>query len=239
MPAAVAAALISEVSIVPTTNSAGRGHDNPVFVHQSLPESIHALLRKRILNNEIPAGAPLLEVSLAEEFGVSRTTVRAAIRELQAERLVEVTPRRGTMVTRMSETDVLEVCFARYLLESVALRVLSAKDRRMLADRMDVVIAEMSSCADKGDTAGVVEADTDLHRQIVTASGHPLIVDMWSSLNGQMGSLMRSALDRQQIGLREAVGMHEELIAAFRERPRDAVETALHDHYVRAERPEA
>jgi DNA-binding GntR family transcriptional regulator len=224
---------------VPTPNAAGHGHDNPVFVHQSLPESIHAHLRKRILNNEIPAGAPLLEVSLAEEFGVSRTTVRAAIRELQAERLVEVTPRRGTMVTRMSEADVLEVCFTRYLLESVALRVLSPKDRRLLADRMGVVVAEMGSCADKGDMAGLVEADTILHRQIVEASGHPLVVDMWSSLNGQMGSLMRSALDRQQIGLREAVGMHEELVAAFRELPRPAVETALHDHYVRSERRKA
>jgi DNA-binding GntR family transcriptional regulator len=221
---------------VPPSSSAERGPDNPVFIHQSLPESIHALLRKRILNNEIPAGAPLLEVSLAEEFGVSRTTVRAAIRELQAERLVEVTPRRGTMVTRMSQTDVLEVCFARYLLESVALRVLSPKDRRALADRMDLLVTEMGACAEKGDTAGVVEADTHLHRQIVEASGHPLVVDMWSGLNGQMGSLMRSALDRQQIGLREAVAMHEELVTAFRDLARPAVETALHDHYVREER---
>ena len=207
-----------------------------MFVHQSLPESIHALLRKRILNNEIPAGTPLLEVSLSEEFGVSRTTVRAAIRELQAERLVEVTPRRGTMVTRMSETDVAEVCFARYLLESVALRTLTPKDRRGLADRMGVVVAEMGACADKGDTAGVVEADTSLHREIVATSGHPLIVEMWSGLNGQMGSLMRSALDRQQIGLREAVGMHEDLVTAFRELARPAVEAALHGHYVRSER---
>jgi DNA-binding GntR family transcriptional regulator len=221
---------------VPPSSSAGRDPDSPVFIHQSLPESIHALLRKRILNNEIPAGAPLLEVSLAEEFGVSRTTVRAAIRELQAERLVEVTPRRGTTVSRMSQTDVLEVCFARYLLESVALRVLSPNDRRRLADRMDVVVAEMSSCAEAGDTAGVVEADTDLHRQIVTASGHPLIVDMWSRLNGQMGSLMRSSFDRQQIGLRGAVRMHEELVTAFRELPKPAVETALYRHYVNTEK---
>jgi DNA-binding GntR family transcriptional regulator len=207
-----------------------------VFVHQSLPESIHALLRKRILNNEIPAGTPLLEVSLAEEFGVSRTTVRAAIRELQAERLVEVAPRRGTMVTRMSDADVQEVCFARYLLESVALRTLTPKDRRLLADRMSVLVAEMGSCAGKGDLAGIVEADTSLHRQIVESSGHPLIVEMWSSLNGQMGSLMRSALDHQQIELEQAVGMHEDLVTAFRELPRPAVETALHAHYVRSEK---
>jgi DNA-binding GntR family transcriptional regulator len=224
---------------VSTPNSVGPARDNPVFVHQSLPESIHALLRKRILNNEIPAGTPLLEVSLAEEFGVSRTTVRAAIRELQAERLVEVTPRRGTMVTRMSDADVLEVCFARYVLESVALRSLTPSDRKRLADRMSVLVAEMGSCAGAGDLAGIVEADTSLHRQIVESSGHPLIVEMWSGLNGQMGSLMRSALDHQQIELRQAVSMHEELVTAFRELPRPAVEQALHNHYVRPNRQQA
>ncbi len=223
-----------------TPHSVRPAHDdNPVFVHQSLPESIHAVLRKRILNNEIPAGTPLLEVALAEEFGVSRTTVRAAIRELQAERLVEVTPRRGTMVTRMSEADVLEVCFARYVLESVALRSLTPSDRRRLADRMSVLVAERGACAGAGDLAGIVEADTSLHRQIVESSGHPLIVEMWSGLNGQMGSLMRSALDRQQIELGQAVSMHEELVTAFREFSRPAVEQALHNHYVRPSRRKA
>src|SRR5579875_3310477 len=97
----------------------------PIMRHRSLPESVHATLRYRILNDLIPAGTPLLEVALATEFGVSRTTIRAALRELQAERLVETAPRRGATVSRMSETDALEICFARYALESVTVRALS------------------------------------------------------------------------------------------------------------------
>ena len=212
---------------------AGRAKNKSVLRHMSLPESVHEILRARILNNEIPAGAPLLEVALSEEFGVSRTTIRAAMRELQAERLIEIAPRRGSTVIRMSEEDAREVCFARYTLEEVALRGLGKARRRELADRMDEVLRVMDLCAVKGDLAGVVEADTDLHQVIVEASGHPLIVDMWVGLNGQMGALMRSSLDRQRIELAETVRRHAELIAAFREQPAGAVLAALREHYLR------
>jgi DNA-binding GntR family transcriptional regulator len=198
---------------------------------------VHAVLRARILNNEIPAGAPLLEVALAEEFGVSRTTIRAAMRELHAERLIEITPRRGSTVIRMSEEDALEVCFARYTLESISVKELSRSGRRELADRMDEALQVMALCGTKGDLAGVVEADTELHQLIVAASGHPLIVDMWSGLNAQMGALMRSSLDRQRIGLDETVRRHETLIEAFRELPRSAADAALREHYVRDDVP--
>jgi DNA-binding GntR family transcriptional regulator len=195
---------------------------------------VHEILRARILNNEIPAGAPLLEVALAEEFGVSRTTVRAAMRELQAERLIEITPRRGTTVIRMSETDAQEVCFARYTLESVSLKGLTLTQRRDVADRMGEVLEVMDLCAAKGDLAGVVEADTDLHQVIVEASGHPLIVDLWASLNGQMGALMRSSLDRQRIELSETVRRHADLIASFQVQPATKGAAALRDHYLDA-----
>lgn len=199
--------------------------------HLSLPESVHEILRARILNNEIPAGAPLLEVALSEEFGVSRTTIRAAMRELQAERLIEITPRRGTTVLRMSDADAREVCFARYALEEIAIKGLSRARRRELADRMDEVLQVMDLCAVRGDLAGIVEADTELHRVIVDACGHPLIVDMWTGLNGQMGALLRSSLDRQRTGLAETVRRHAVLIAAFREQSASAVVTALREHY--------
>lgn len=221
-----------------TTRPAGsfRGSNGPgrsVLRHRSLPESVHEILRLRILNNEIPAGTPLLEVALADEFGVSRTTIRAAMRELQAERLIDIVPRRGSTVIRMSEADAKEVCFARYSLEAVALRDLTGKQRRALADRMDATLTVMRRCADRGDVAGLIAVDTDLHRLVVESSGHPLLADLWASLNGQMGALMRSSLDRQHIGPDETVHRHAELIGAFRDQTAAGANDALRTHYIR------
>jgi DNA-binding GntR family transcriptional regulator len=137
----------------------------------------------------------------------------------------------------MSETDAHEVCFARYTLEAVALKGLRPAARHLLADRMDKALDAMKECAANGDLAGLVEGDIGLHRVVVEASGHPLIVDLWSGLNGRMGALMRSSLDRQHIGLDHTVRRHAELIAAFRDGPAPAVATMLRDHYLRPEQP--
>ncbi|QNK82147.1 GntR family transcriptional regulator [Nakamurella sp. PAMC28650] len=202
------------------------------FRHLSLPESVHEVLRSRILNNELPAGTPLVEIPLAEEFGVSRTTVRAALRELQTERLIEVLPRRGTFVTRMSAEDVTEACYARFVLESSGLAEVWESARAALVIDMTDAVRVMQLACDKEDLAGIVEADTEFHRLIVQAGNHPRIVEMWSTLNGQMGALMRSSLDRQGIDMAEAVQRHTKLITAFRRKDSAVALTALRLHYL-------
>ncbi len=213
----------------------GSGPQQPrtaIVRHPSLPESVHEILRLRILNNELAAGTPLIEVALAEEFGVSRTTVRAALRELQAERLIEVRPRRNTIVTRMSAEDVTEACYARFVLESSGLPAVWDGARTGLVAAMTDAVTVMEGAAAKRDLAALVEADTELHRLIVEAGGHPLLVEMWSTLNGRMGALMRSSLDRQGIDLDEAVRRHTKLIAGFRRKDPAIALAALREHYL-------
>ncbi|MET3805846.1 DNA-binding GntR family transcriptional regulator [Nakamurella sp. UYEF19] len=202
------------------------------FRHLSLPESVHEVLRSRILNNDLPAGTPLVEIPLAEEFGVSRTTVRAALRELQTERLIEVLPRRGTFVTRMSAEDVTEACYARFVLESAGLAEVWESARAALVVDMTEAVRVMQLACDKEDLAGIVVADTAFHRVIVEAGNHPRIVEMWSTLNGQMGALMRSSLDRQGIDMVEAVRRHTKLITAFKRKDSAVALAALRLHYL-------
>ncbi len=215
--------------------SAGPRRSEPsgsILQHRSLPQSVHEVLRWRILNNELPSGAPLVELVLADEFGVSRTTIRAALRELQAERLVEVQPRRQTIVTRMSPAEIAEACYTRYVLESAALREVWQDVRSGLAREMKQAVVQMQDAADKGDLTGIVEADTELHRLIVQASGHPMLVEMWSTLNGQMGALMRSSLEQQGIDLAEVVKRHSKLLSAFRKPDPEPALAALRSHYL-------
>src|ERR1700744_5041315 len=101
-------------------NSRFARQGDAVISHQSLPEVVRQTLRRRILNNELAAGERLTEASLAAEFGVSRTTLRSALMELKNDRLVEFSPRRGCWVARMSQAEIEDACFARYLLESGA-----------------------------------------------------------------------------------------------------------------------
>jgi DNA-binding GntR family transcriptional regulator len=203
-----------------------------VINHASLPEAVHIELRRRILNNEYAAGERLLESKLAEEFGVSRTTLRSALRDLANENLVEITKRRGCFVARMSPTEVQDSCFARYLLEAGA----ATEDLEWITPavltELDDQMQKMKDAVVLGDMASIVDADTDFHGVIISAGGRSRVRELWHMLDGQMGSLMRSSLDQQGIDMIEIVERHALLIEALRSRQRDVIEAAIKDHYL-------
>ena len=86
---------------VVTENGAGNG---------SIQGRVIAEMRRRIIAGQIEPGVNLSELALAEEFGVSRTPVREALKQLQTEGLVEIRPRVGTFVTTPSRRDWPSFC---------------------------------------------------------------------------------------------------------------------------------
>jgi DNA-binding GntR family transcriptional regulator len=208
----------------------------PPISHLSLPDAVRLTLRRRIINNELPKGTRLLEAQLAEAFGVSRTTLRSALRDLKNDGLVEISPRRGAFVARMDPDDIHDICFARYVLEAGAASELRI-DEDVLRELEDALDA-MAAAAGRGDLEAIVEADTRLHGVVVKRGGGHRVVELWHGLDGQMGSLMRSSLERQGIDLTEAVGRHRTLIDALATKRRATIVKAIREHYLDATTPD-
>jgi DNA-binding GntR family transcriptional regulator len=206
--------------------------------HPLLPEVVRQTLRRRIINNELPAGTRLLEVRLAEEFGVSRTTLRSALRELKNDGLIEISPRRGCFVARMDPNDIHDICFARYVLEAGAASELRDIDDALLQE-LEEALEAMHAAAGEGDLEAIVEADTRLHGILVERGGGRRVVELWHGLDGQMGSLMRSSLEVQGIDLREAVDRHRKLLDAVATRRKPTIVKAIREHYLDPTLPEA
>jgi len=200
--------------------------------HLSLPEAVRLTLRRRILNNELAAGERLIEANLAAEFGVSRTTLRSALMELKNDRLVEFSPRRGCWVARMTKAEIEDACFARYLLESGAVGEERAVIDDNLVASLDKELVVMAEAVAAGDLAETVESDTRLHGLLVEAGGRARLAELWHSLDGQMGSLMRSSIEFQGSDLSDVVGRHRSLIDAVGSRDLTQIAAALQDHYV-------
>jgi DNA-binding GntR family transcriptional regulator len=200
--------------------------------HLSLPDAVARTLRRKILNAEIPAGARLVETQLAEEFAVSRTTVRQALRDLQSEGLVDLAPRRHCVVTRMDEETAKDVLFARCTLELGAAQEWVERGDGKLAAELRQAIAIMKAAAAEDDTLAAVEADTYFHGIIVAAGQRPRLEQLWHTLDGQMGALMRSALERQQSNLTDLTRRHVVLARAFGSRDKDRIDEALRLHYL-------
>ncbi|MFC4786395.1 GntR family transcriptional regulator [Nocardioides sp. MAHUQ-72] len=209
----------------------------PGLVHLSLPDSVHQTLRRRILNNELGAGTRLVEANLAEELGVSRGTVRVALRQLATEGLVDIAPRRHSVVTRMSYADIDDACYARYVLEEGAMRAIPTEQLTALADELCRVTESMEEAAASGDMVAIVDLDTHFHGCIVQASHKQRLAGLWSTLDGQMGAVMRSSMEDQHIGLPEAAGRHRQLAEVIRSGDRAAIAEALYGHYLRTPAP--
>jgi DNA-binding GntR family transcriptional regulator len=207
--------------------------DPALVLHRSLPEAVYLLLRRKILNNEFVAGQRLIEAPLAEEFGVSRSTVREALRQLSVDGLVDISPRRHSVVTRMSYQDIRDACYARFVLEAGAARcITSGKDE--VVDRMQRVVDRMAGTALEGDVAAMIDLDTEFHSCIIDASGKHRLATLWRTLDAQMGALMRSSIDRQHIGLDEAAQRHQYVVDVFRTGSPDEIGRMLEEHYMGA-----
>ena len=198
----------------------------------SLPDVVHDELRRRILNNEFAAGERLIETTIAEEYQVSRTTLREALRRLANEKLIEISARRGCFVARMRADEVHDSCFARYILEAaVATDDLTWITEETL-ERLSTLVDTMAEFAVAGDMASIVDTDTAFHSLIVSGTRGQRVRELWHLLDGQMGSLMRSSFEHQGIDMQEIVDRHVAVIDALRTRDGSVIHQALREHYL-------
>ena len=92
---------------------------------RALYEEVAELIRQRIFSHELEPGSWIDELKIAEEFGISRTPLREALKVLAAEGLVTMKVRRGAYVTEVSEQDLRDVYHLLSLLESDAAGVVA------------------------------------------------------------------------------------------------------------------
>jgi DNA-binding GntR family transcriptional regulator len=200
----------------------------------SRPEAVARALRHRILNNEIPAETRLVEANLAAEFGVSRGTVRDAMRSLRAEGLIEIVPHRYSVVTRMSPQDAEDICYARYVLEDASLSHSLQRPGPVLAAGLQAAMADMARAAAADDLDALVAGDIRFHWQLVELSGRRRIEQLWSILDSQIGAVLRAEIERRGTGLDGVVQRHGELADALLAGDSEQARAALRDHYLGA-----
>src|SRR5690606_39742913 len=90
-------------------------------------EDIVEILRKRIVDHDLPPGSKLREAVLTEEFKVSRPRLREAFGVLEDRGLIERIPNRGAVVTRLEADDIHALFEVREVLEGLAVRLATEK----------------------------------------------------------------------------------------------------------------
>ena len=118
---------------------------------RALYEEVAELLRQRIFRRELEPGSWIDELKLAEEYGISRTPLREALKVLAAEGLVTMKVRRGAYVTEVSEQDLADVYHLLSLLESDAAGVVAERATDAQRAELKALHAELEAAASPED----------------------------------------------------------------------------------------
>jgi DNA-binding GntR family transcriptional regulator len=193
----------------------------------SLRAQVKEILLARIINHEYKPGDRLVELQIAQEFGISQAPVRESLRELEALGFVESEPYRGTRVRAVTKAELTEIYPVRAALEEVAARVAAQR----LAGKVEALAAELAAmhqAAEKGDLYEQVQHDVEFHRLIVEASGNRVLQDVWRSLRIEARTLI-SAL-KADIGGHEIAEMHRPVLEALAEGNAEKAGVLLRKH---------
>jgi DNA-binding GntR family transcriptional regulator len=142
-------------------------------------------VRAAIISGQYRPGDHLGEVELASSLGVSRGTVREALRHLQQEGLVTAGNRGMLRVNTLTPGEVRELFQVRAALEGLAVREIIASPRREAA--VGVLRTALEQLTDEGeDFPARIQADLAFHLQLCRLAGNSMLVEAWQRLEGRM-----------------------------------------------------
>ncbi|HBO3329422.1 GntR family transcriptional regulator [Metapseudomonas otitidis] len=193
---------------------------------------IYEELRKQILTLKLKPGSQLDEVSLAAQFGLSRSPVRDALARLITEGLVTILPNRTTLVTPFEIEEFPKYVAALDLIQRAVTRLaaLQRTEEDLVAIRK--ADAAYMQAVTSGDFQAMSELNKAFHMVIADAGKNPYFVSYYERLLGEGQRLLHlhfdyiiSSANNEKLG-RD----HEEIIQAIADRNADAAEKAAHEH---------
>ncbi len=192
-------------------------------------EDLTTTLRTRILDGELAPGTRLVERELVETHGVARHTLRAALRALAAEGLVEIVPNRGARVAAIGREQLIGLFDVRTALEVEACRLALARDPERLRAALRAAAADLRGVCESPDPAwsDVVEAHAHVHTALVDSADSPRLAAAYAALDGEMRLFLMAM--RPAWTLDRMADHHDALADALPERGEDALRAHLAD----------
>jgi DNA-binding GntR family transcriptional regulator len=190
-------------------------------------------LRRLILGLELAPGEHLVENRLAERLGVSRNPVREAIRTLAAEGFVEISPRRGAFVARLTPSDAENIFDVRLALEPLGARLAARNGLRLGTGTLRDSIDRARAAMDAGQLDLLADLNTEFHLLVMEMSGNQHLISIaLPTVRRAQWIYRQNALTRLPHSWSEHAGLIEAIAAGDEE----AAEAEARSHVTSARR---
>ncbi len=196
---------------------------------RALHEELAEHLRRAIIHGEFEPGERIAEKALCEQFGVSRTPVREALKILSVEGLVQLNQNRGAAVTELTRQDLEEAFPVMGTLEALAGELAARNATDAQIERMGALQARMVAMFNKGDRRGYFRVNEEIHQLILAAADNAVLSRLMRSVSAQVRRARYQAnVSPERWGA--AVAEHEEILEAFARRNASRLSRLLKSH---------
>lgn len=194
--------------------------------HQTLREKILETIRDAILKGDLKPGEKVAEPELAERFGISRTPIREAFRQLESEGYLTVIPRKGAVVAALSERDVKEFYAVKSTLEGYAAELAAQNLTEKELAKLESINERLKQLASEGDVKSFYKIHNEFHETFLKAADNSKLHELITHL-GKKFSRLRMASISVTGRMAISVAEHEKLLDAFRKHDGKAAEALV------------
>jgi DNA-binding GntR family transcriptional regulator len=186
-------------------------------------------LRDEILLGELVPGQHIRLEEIAARFDVSTMPVREALRDLEAEGLVNIFPHRGAVVTQLSSDDLQDIYDVRAVLEEMATRLAVPHMTEATFKQLLSYINQMDSHL--GELVTLVKLNNDFHNTLYNASGRRHLCDLTCLMRYRTQHYLHAFISHLG-GMPQAQAEHRAIIEACRQGDADRAAMLVHNHVV-------
>jgi DNA-binding GntR family transcriptional regulator len=199
----------------------------------TLRQQVLEVLRNGILSFQFKPGDRLIERELCEMTGVSRTSVREALRHLESEGLVQNLPNKGPMVATVTAAEAREIYEVRRVLEGLAVRLFAERAGAAERAALDAAMATLERAFAAADTQEILRATTAYYDVVLGGCGNEVIRRLIGLLQARV-TFLRATSISQPGRAPESLAEMQRLTAALKSGRPDQAEAASAAHVDRA-----
>ena len=152
----------------------------------SIQSRVISEMRRQIIAGEVEPGGLISELALSDQFGVSRTPVREALKQLQTEGLIKIQPRVGTFVAAPSRREITELFEMKELLEGAAARLLAQRGRVAELDQLEENLRQADRAVADDNRALYAELVHEFHDLLISGADNIKLADHYRTLMNQL-----------------------------------------------------
>jgi DNA-binding GntR family transcriptional regulator len=201
-----------------------------------LKERAYEGIKQRLLNEEYKPGSFLSERSLADQLGMSKTPVKAALERLESEGFISVSPQQGIVVRETSVREIADVYEIRAALEAYALRTLAGKITPADVKRVEQNLADQKKLLNQLNVDLGVRLDSEFHALFIGFLGNREFVMVFEKLREKMERVIRSVFRISPSRMTKSFQEHTAIAEAAIAGHGDKAAQAIVDHLDRGKR---